>query len=146
MAIALATAAAGLAVLLLVGPGENRSEEEGSGDGRAATTTAAEPVARAEPVDENARVGATVSMRRLRFSPATVTVRVGEAVRFDNDDDVVHNVEEDVGSRSGVAPLFASSRVARGRSFTYATRAAGTIPYVCTLHPSVMSGRIVVER
>jgi plastocyanin len=160
--IALAVAAAGIVVVVAVGPGEDRPEARASGSASAHAAPAASGgqaggssgAGQANPsaaagtggteARPAARVGATVRMRALAFSPTRVTVRAGEVVRFVNDDDVAHSVEEDLGARSGVAPAFASARLSPGSSFQYTARTPGTLPFVCTLHPTVMRGRIVV--
>lgn len=147
MALALVVAAVGVAIVVVAGPGEDRPADKAAPDRASAKVT---PIragdtqpAKREP---RARIGATVVMRDLAFHRATVRLKVGQAVRWVNRDDVAHTVQEDLGARSGVAPLFASNRVAPGGSFRFVARAAGTIPYVCTLHPTVMTGRIVVRR
>ena len=153
--IALVVAALGVAAVVLVGPGENRAEPgeaepvtsrvtPARSQGQAGASRGAEG-RRADP-GRPARVGDSVGMRGLRFTGATARVRPGEAVRFVNRDDVAHDVTEDVGSRSGVSPVFASERIPPGGSFTFVARAVGEIRFVCTLHPTVMSGRIVVAR
>ena len=58
--------------------------------------------------------------------------------------DVVHTVYEDVGARSGIEPAFQSDKIAPGDRFIFAPRAAGTIKFICTLHPATMKGKIVV--
>ncbi len=91
-------------------------------------------------------MGATVRMAALRFRPRTVHVRVGEAVRFLNRDDVAHTVSEDVGARSGLIEAFASDRIPPGGSFRYVATTAGDLPFVCTLHPTVMHGVLRVTK
>lgn len=145
VAIALVVVAAGIAVVVAGGPGSDRPEGPAGGP-VSARVTAAGPQSQAAPARRPARVGATVRMRRLRFVGPDVTVAAGRAVRFVNADDVAHAVSEDVGARSGVAPAFRSRRIPPDGSFTYVTRSARTIRYVCTLHPTVMFGRIVVTR
>lgn len=93
----------------------------------------------------SATVGAKVVMRALRFHPSVVHVRVGQAVVWVNHDDVDHTVFQDVGSRSGEPPAFASNRIAPGHTFSFIPRSPGVIDFVCSLHPSSMSGRIVVD-
>jgi plastocyanin len=163
--IALAVAAAGIVVVLAVGPGDDRTEAGAPAGASAHATpparqaragavaatggTEARPPARVGAAGGTearppARVGATVRMRALAFSPARVTVRAGEVVRFVNDDDVDHSVEEDLGARSGVAAAFESARLRPGSSFRYTAAKPGSMRFVCTLHPTVMRGRILV--
>lgn len=79
--------------------------------------------------------GTTVTEQSLAFSPATLQVSVGDIVTFANEDSVDHQVLID-----GVT----LDRQAPGESVTWTADEAGTIDYICTLHPSMM-GRIVVE-
>lgn len=150
VAIAVAVAAAGIAVVVVNGPGIDKPERQSRTPARESTQVASinadgsvslpgqRPAATGRP-------GATVRMRALRFVPSRVTVQVGQAVRFVNRDDVAHTVVQDVGARSGIEPLFGSQRVPPGATFTYVPRSPGTIAYVCTLHPTVMSGELVVR-
>jgi plastocyanin len=87
-----------------------------------------------------------IHMKNIKFDPETANAKVGQKVCWINDDDVDHDVYEDVGPRSGSAPAFSSPDVAPGHRFRFVTGASGTIRYVCTLHPTVMAGRIVVTR
>lgn len=81
---------------------------------------------------------AEVSIRGGRFSPATVTVGVGEAVVWTNDDDLDHTITAEDGS-------FESGKLkARGR-FQHRFARAGTFSYSCALHPRE-KGRVVVVR
>lgn len=149
-ALAMVVAGAMAAGLVINGPGIDKPEEADAG----APERTSEQVSAIKPdgtvplpaqeVPTGAR-GATVGMRRLRFVPERVTVREGEAVVWVNRDGVVHNVVEDVGPRSGIDPDFASENILPGGRFSYVTRSARTIDYVCTLHPTVMKGRIMVR-
>lgn len=153
LAIALLVAAAGVAVIVVNGPGTDRPEEEETGAAAPTgeTTTVApdetegavEPSGR--PSQESVQAGATIRMRRLRFTPTEVSVLRGQAVRFVNDDDVTHNVFQDVGARSGLAPVVDSGAIEPGQTYTYVPRTNGEIAFACTLHPSVMLGQILVE-
>ena len=60
-------------------------------------------------------IGAIVKMKGLRFTPPEVSVDVGEAVRFVNDDNVAHTVLEDFGPRSGEIAAVDSDRILPGR-------------------------------
>jgi len=151
LALALAVAAAGVAVVVVNGPGIDKPKEPESTQAtrEAATTSGSGPDGKVAPAGApdpaRAKVGATVRMKDLRFVPQEVSVDVGEAVRFVNDDDVAHTVFQDVGARSGIAPLIDTRRIQPGESVTFTARRRGLITYVCTLHPSVMRGQILVE-
>jgi plastocyanin len=80
-----------------------------------------------------------VSMKGLRFHPDMTTVRVGQKVTWTNDDSVDHNVTATGGAK------FMSQAFGGGKTYSYTPRKAGTIAYVCTLHPG-MTGKLVVTR
>jgi plastocyanin len=143
-AVALVFVVAGIATVIAVGPGDDKpAEREALRPKNESSKTEASLTGESKVGAEG--VGATVRMRGLPFVPTTVFVKAGQAVRFVNLDNVVHTVYEDVGARSGINPAFASDRIARGGRFLFAPQNAGTIKYVCTLHPATMSGRIIVS-
>jgi plastocyanin len=149
LAVVFVVAAAGIAVIAANGPGKDKPVVDRQSPARESTRvstvrangTTAVP---GQPVAAQPPVGAKVAMRGLRFAPARVTVRAGEAVRFVNHDNVAHTVLQDIGARSGELPAFDSSRILPGDSFTWLAQVPGTYRYICTLHPTVMTGRIVV--
>ena len=79
--------------------------------------------------------GTTVTEASLAFSPAALDVSVGDVVTFVNDDSVDHQVLID-----GVT----LDRQSPGESVTWTAEKAGTIDYICTLHPT-MRGRIIAQ-
>jgi plastocyanin len=78
----------------------------------------------------------TVRITASGFSPARVTIRTGDAVRWTNNDTKNHQVVANNGT-------FASPVIAPGRSFTHTFNTAGTFRYHDALHPS-LTGRVVV--
>ena len=79
--------------------------------------------------------GTTVTESGLAFSPPTLEVSAGDTVTFVNEDSVDHQV------LIGGVTL---TRQAPGESVTWTAESAGTLDYICTLHPS-MRGRLVVK-
>ena len=77
-------------------------------------------------------------MKGLRFHPDSVTVKVGEKVTWTNDDSTDHNVTATHGAK------FMSQAFGNGKTYSFTPRRAGTISYVCTLHPG-MAGKLVVK-
>jgi len=80
-----------------------------------------------------------VTMKNIAFAPSSVTVKVGQKITWTNDDSVTHNVT----ATSGAS--FRSSDFSQGGTFSYTPTKAGTIHYVCTIHPG-MDGTIVVTQ
>jgi LPXTG-motif cell wall-anchored protein len=94
----------------------------------------AKPVRRA-PVAVSAGAG-SVTMKNIAFSPATVTVNVGDTVSWNNADEVVHNATADDGS-------FATGSIKPGASGSHTFAKAGSFAYNCTIHPG-MDGTVKV--
>ena len=82
--------------------------------------------------------GVAITMRDIRLEPAEATVKVGQKVTWTNDEDVPHNVVADEGAQ------FESDTFAKGGTFSHTPEQAGTIGYVCTIHPG-MDGTLTVE-
>jgi plastocyanin len=79
----------------------------------------------------------SVRMAGSRFEPSTLTVAVGETVRWFNDDALPHTVSATDGS-------WDSGNLAPGQAFERRFDTAGTYPYLCRYHPG-MTGTIEVS-
>jgi plastocyanin len=93
------------------------------------------PAADPAPVAVAAGPG-TVTMKDIAFSPASVTVNVGDTVTWRNADEVTHNVTANDGS-------FATGSINRGASGSHTFAKAGSFGYQCTIHPG-MNGAVKV--
>lgn len=80
----------------------------------------------------------TVTIRDLAFGPHTITTTVGRPVAWVNRDDVRHNVTTQDGA------TIASPDIAPGGRFVYVPARPARLRYYCTIHPSTMSGEVVV--
>jgi plastocyanin len=88
----------------------------------------------------------TVPMGEYFYRPAKVTVRVGDRVRFVNRGRIEHTVA-DVDGRGAIRGKAIKPRLLdTGDAQTVLFKRAGTIRYVCTLHPTRMKGTVVVKR
>jgi len=76
-----------------------------------------------------------VEIRDYKYIPQNLTVKVGQTVRWTNNDTVLHDV---VGS--GIE----SEYLQKGETFTYTFEEEGTYQYICTIHPW-MEGEVIVE-
>jgi plastocyanin len=70
----------------------------------------------------------TIDMKNIQFNPTSATVKVGQTVKWVNQDSVPHNVQG--------GPLH-SSTFGQGGSYTFTPKKAETISYVCTIHPNM---------
>ncbi len=110
-----------LGVLLAAcGGGSTPSSSDGGSSGGAGTTS-----------------GTEVTIKDFAFSPATLTVAVGDTVTWTNEDSATHTVTADDGS-------FDSGDLAQGDTFTQTFDTAGTYAYHCAMHPSMVA-EIVVQ-
>lgn len=109
----------------------------------AAMPSEARPTAAATVANTAAATAAAtvaVSIKNMTFTPASVTVKVGDTVTWTNDDDRDHTVR----SGDGAPAAFDSGNLSPGKSYSFTFRKAGTYPYGCALH-SRMRGTVVVQ-
>src|SRR3954463_3043495 len=106
----------------------------GAGCGGSSTKSSSSTAAGSQP----AAAPGAVSMKGLRFHPDSTTVRVGQKVTWTNDDNIDHNVTATGGAK------FMSQAYGPGKTYSFTPRKAGTISYVCTLHPG-MAGKLIVK-
>jgi plastocyanin len=78
-----------------------------------------------------------VEIKDFAFNPANVTVKVGTAVTWTNDDSVGHTVTTDNGS-------LASQELQQGQTYSSTFTTAGTVSYFCAIH-RFMTATVVVE-
>jgi plastocyanin len=77
-----------------------------------------------------------VSVADFQFTPATLTVEVGDTVVWTFDGSVAHTTTATGGQ-------WDSGTKAPGTTYAVTFTAEGTFPYLCTIHPS-MTGTITV--
>jgi plastocyanin len=78
-----------------------------------------------------------VVVKDMAFTPSTITITPGQMVEWDFEDiGVPHDVNGDDGLNS---PLQASG------TYTHIFKSAGTFKYLCTVHPEMMKGEVVVK-
>jgi plastocyanin len=74
----------------------------------------------------------TIDMKNIKFAPQDATVKGGQTVKWVNQDTVDH----DVSAKSGAD--FKSDLFGNGKSFEWKADKAGTVSYVCTVHPGMV--------
>lgn len=78
----------------------------------------------------------TVSIDAFEFKPATLTVKRGDTVRWQNNDPVPHTAT--------AKGAFDSSSIAAGAAWQYTAAKKGRFEYICSFHPT-MKGTLIVE-
>ncbi|MGY4536736.1 plastocyanin [Mucilaginibacter sp. UYNi724] len=86
----------------------------------------------------NPAKGATVSISGFAFSPASVTIKAGEAVKWTNADTAPHTATDVAGS-------FDSGTLNQAGSFTHTFATAGTYTYKCVIHSTMATATVVVQ-
>jgi plastocyanin len=81
----------------------------------------------------------TVTIANLAFGPHTITTTVGRPVEWINRDDVAHTVTTLDGA------TISSPTLKPGARFVYVPAKPGVLRYYCTIHPSTMSGELIVR-
>ncbi|KKG16739.1 hypothetical protein EO98_14895 [Methanosarcina sp. 2.H.T.1A.6] len=124
-----------LGVFFAVGCVENKDSGE-----TAPTTPVEEADNRGAAGNEENVTGAEddivdIEIRGYKYIPQNLTVKVGQTVRWTNNDTVLHDV---VGS--GIK----SEYLQKGEAFTYTFEEEGTYEYVCKIHPW-MAGEVIAE-
>jgi plastocyanin len=78
-----------------------------------------------------------VAVADFSFSPKTVDVKVGQTVTWTNQGQTEHTIK---------GPGFFSPRaLGHGEKYTHRVSKPGRFPYLCTLHPTLMRGSVVVR-
>ncbi len=111
----------------LAGCGTEKSTGSGTGGGPPG-----------EPSSASAGKVVRVKMKDILFVPDKITARVGQTVRWTNTDSITHTVTAKKGAD------FDSGAVSSGKTFEVKLTKAGTINYVCTIHPN-QTGTITVD-
>jgi plastocyanin len=91
-----------------------KEDNSGSGSGAATTSDTVE-----------------IDMKNFQFVPKDQTVKVGQKVKWINQDSAPHDATDE---KTG---QFKSDQFAKGESYEFTAKKAGKISYVCTIHPGM---------
>lgn len=89
-----------------------------------------------------------VTIRNFSYSPRSVTIRVGESVRWVNRDFVVHTVTSGNPGDADAGDAFDSGNLSLNDEFSHTFETPGTFVYFCIPHESMASMRgatVIVE-
>lgn len=78
----------------------------------------------------------TVTIKGMKFSPASLSIAAGDTVTFVNQDSAPHTAT--------AKGSFDTGRLNKGQSAKLTFNGAGSFAYICTIHPS-MKGTIAVQ-
>ena len=88
----------------------------------------------------------TVTFGEFFYKPATITVKVGQQVVFKNVGKIAHTVANSNAKGEILSTLIKPHNLDPGQKQTVSFAKPGTVFYLCTFHPTLMKGRIVVTR
>lgn len=98
------------------------------------TSAASAIAAQSRVADANAPLVAHVTIKNMKFSPATIEIEKGDIVEWKNDDITPH---------TATSATFDSASIAPDASWRHSFNDAGSFPYVCTFHPDMKAVVIV---
>lgn len=78
-----------------------------------------------------------------KFEPAVLKIKVGDTVKWVNEDDRTHVIASIPGQGTNDKELFAPS-IPTGKSWSHTFKKGGEYPYFCYIH-YVMMGVVIVE-
>lgn len=82
-------------------------------------------------------VDVAIEIKDFAFSPAELTVNIGDRVIWTNSDSAPHTIVANNGE-------FSSDNFSKGETYSFIFAKPGTYTYYCGLHPS-MKGTIIVR-
>ena len=101
----------------------------------AQTQATPQPSQPAQPVQAAKTI--QVSIKSFKFTPADITINVGDTVVWTNEDSAPHTVESSDGT-------LRSDELSKGDTYSYKFTKAGKYDYICGIHPS-MKGSVMVQ-
>jgi plastocyanin len=110
-----------------------------------AAAPASAPAVRSSPASAASGPAVTVKLGEYFFRPKRVTVTAGTPIRFLNVGKIEHTVADSTRSGTIRSRLIHPRPLRRGQSQTVVLRRPGTVYYLCTFHPTLMRGVIVVR-
>lgn len=99
------------------------------------TGTASASAVQSTVADANAPVVAHVTMKNMKFSPATIKIKKGDTVEWTN---------EDITPHTATSAKFDSASIGPDKSWRHTFTEAGDFSYSCTFHPD-MKANVTVK-
>jgi plastocyanin len=130
-------------VLIATGCGGSAGSDVGGSGAAAPVHGAAPALAAPAPATKPAEAASSakpieVDVKDNVFAPAAIHAKVGQKITWNMRGQIAHTVTATKGA------TFDSGALPPGASFSYTTKKAGTISYLCSFHQG-MTGLIVVE-
>jgi plastocyanin len=114
-----------------------------SGDGTMASLENMTSSAGDDIVDVSIQQGAA-ALTDTAFEPNPVNIKLGDTIKWTNNDNTLHTVIEGNPDTGQVSEGFASDIIAPGGTFEYKIGKMGTFDYYCKLHPNMIEKVVVL--
>jgi len=85
-----------------------------------------------------------VTIADFSFQPSTVTIAVGDSVRWTNNGPSAHTVTSGNPGDANAGSLFDSGTLNKGDTFTFQFTTADDYVYFCKIHPTMMNNAHVI--
>jgi plastocyanin len=126
------------ALLALAGCGGDDEGENAGTPAPATTDTATTETGATEPTG-GAGEEVEITIKNFAYSPADATVKVGQTVKWKQEDQAPHDVDSQSGER------IKSPVMQKGGEFEYTPKQAGKVSYICSIHPNMKATLNVTE-
>lgn len=134
-----------MAMALLAGVACSSSKGGNTG-GTGGTGSAQAQVVACSGVTPAATIAATGTSGSFQFSPSSATVNVGAVVRFSNDTNTPHTSTSGTGGGSPAPDgKWDTGLIAPAQSACVKFLKAGSYPFYCSIHPTLMTGTVTVQ-
>jgi len=96
-------------------------------------------------IDETGKKEVTISLSSLKFDPQNIRISKGTKVTWVNNEEVEHYINTDSHPAHTYFLAQNSKALKKGESFSLVFDQIGIYPYHCSVHPSSMTGNLLVE-
>jgi plastocyanin len=129
------------ALLALAGCGGDDEADKAGTPAPATTDTATTGTTETDTATTGGSGGEEVEIKieNFAFSPRDATVKVGQTVKWKQEDQAPHDVDSQSGER------IKSPVMQKGGEFEYTPKQAGKVSYICSIHPNMKATLTVVE-
>jgi plastocyanin len=129
-------------VIIVIGavafmPKNNSSSTQTSTPSQASQTQQPSQAAQTQTSSQSTAGKNAVTIQNFAYSPATITVKVGDKITWTNQDSIGHSATADNGS-------FDTGVLQQGQSGSITFSKAGTFTYHCSVHPN-MKATVIVQ-
>ena len=80
-----------------------------------------------------------IEIKDFAYSPADATVKVGQTVKWKQEDTAPHDVD----SQSG--PEIKAPVMQKGQEYEYVAKEAGKVEYICSIHPQMKATLTITD-